>query len=90
MPRSRVSDLSMLRAILRPLLAAALLVALCAPASAPARTALTPSGWAVRPAGPEISVARTTQGFQGPLGSALSPSGQKLLYAYLGTPVNHP
>ena len=33
----------------------------------------------MRPAGAEISVARTTQGFQGPLGSALSPSGQKLL-----------
>ena len=40
---------------------------------------VTPAGWAVRPAGAEISVARTTQGFQGPLGSALSPSGQKLL-----------
>ena len=33
----------------------------------------------MRPAGAEISVARTTQGFQGPLGSALSPGGQKLL-----------
>src|SRR4051794_6104945 len=79
MPRSRVSDLPMNRAFLRLLPAIALVCALCAPASAPARTAVTPSGWAVRPAGPEISVAHTTQGFQGPLGSALSPSGQKLL-----------
>ena len=43
------------------------------------RTPVTPSGWAIRPAGAQISVARSSQGFQGPLGSALSPSGQKLL-----------
>jgi YVTN family beta-propeller protein len=43
------------------------------------RTPVTPSGWAIRPAGAQISVARSAQGFQGPLGSALSPSGQKLL-----------
>jgi YVTN family beta-propeller protein len=40
---------------------------------------VTPAGWAVRPAGAEISISRTTQGFQGPLGSALSPAGQKIL-----------
>ncbi len=59
-----------------------LLLALAAtPASADAarKGRVTPAGWAVRPAGAEISVARTTQGFQGPLGSALSPGGQKLL-----------
>ena len=53
-----------------------------APAPAEAakrRTPVTPSGWAIRPAGAQISVARSSQGFQGPLGSALSPSGQKLL-----------
>ena len=50
------------------------------PASAAARkNSVTPAGWAVRPAGAEISVAKSTQGFQGPLGSALSPSGNKLL-----------
>jgi hypothetical protein len=66
------------------LLLAALTLALAAlpPATAGAaskRGRVTPAGWAVRPAGAEISIARTTQGFQGPLGSALSPSGQKLL-----------
>ena len=53
-----------------------------APAPAEAakrRTPVTPSGWAIRPVGAQISVARSAQGFQGPLGSALSPSGQKLL-----------
>ena len=50
-----------------------------APATAGAASRVTPAGWAVRPAGAEISVARSTQGFQGPLGSALSRSGQKLL-----------
>ena len=42
-------------------------------------TRVTPAGWAVRPAGAEISISRSTQGFQGPLGAALSPSGQKLV-----------
>jgi YVTN family beta-propeller protein len=66
--------------LLPALLALVLTAALPAPAaSARPRTPLTPSGWAVRPAGPEISVARSARGFQGPLGSALSPSGQKLL-----------
>ena len=61
------------------------LLLLCAglaalPASAAARRhPVTPAGWAVRPAGAEISVAKSNRGFQGPLGSALSPSGQKLL-----------
>ena len=53
-----------------------------APASADAarkKGRVTPAGWAVRPAGAEISVHRSSQGFQGPLGSALSPSGQKVL-----------
>jgi YVTN family beta-propeller protein len=65
------------RAVCILLLAAGLLVV---PAAAQARKdRVTPAGWAVRPAGAEISVARSSQGFQGPLGSALSPSGQKLL-----------
>jgi YVTN family beta-propeller protein len=65
----------------RPVLLLVLAATVAAPATAAAATKsrVTPAGWAVRPAGAEISVARTTQGFQGPLGSALSPSGQKLL-----------
>jgi YVTN family beta-propeller protein len=67
------------RAILRLLPALALVLA-AMPAAAGARAArVTPAGWSVRPAGAEISVSRATQGFQGPLGSALSPSGRKLL-----------
>src|SRR3954447_16475384 len=78
MPAPWVSDLSMNRAILRALLALALVLA-AVPSTAGAVTRVTPAGWAVRPAGAEISVSRSVQGFQGPLGSALSPSGQKLL-----------
>jgi len=63
------------------LLLALVLAAAVVPASAGAarKGRVTPAGWAVRPAGAEISIAQRTQGFQGPLGSALSPSGQKLL-----------
>ncbi|MEO8687658.1 MAG: bifunctional YncE family protein/alkaline phosphatase family protein [Solirubrobacteraceae bacterium] len=71
----------MIRPASRLLLVLVLATATAVPATAAAATKsrVTPAGWAVRPAGAEISVARTTQGFQGPLGSALSPSGQKLL-----------
>src|SRR5215211_2554760 len=71
----------MIRPSLFALAAVALAAAAAVPASAGAarKGRVTPAGWAVRPAGAEISIARTTQGFQGPLGSALSPSGQKLL-----------
>ena len=74
--RPTASNVVILRIAVLFLLALAVL-----PASADAarKGRLTPAGWAVRPAGAEISVARTTQGFQGPLGSALSPSGQKIL-----------
>ena len=61
------------------LLLAAGLAALPASTAAARKDRVTPAGWAVRPAGAEISVAKSTQGFQGPLGSALSPSGRKLL-----------
>jgi YVTN family beta-propeller protein len=76
-----VSELPMTRPASRLLftLVLAALAAVPATAGAATKSRLTPAGWAVRPAGAEISVARTTQGFQGPLGSALSPSGQKLL-----------
>ena len=64
-------------------IAVALLIALAVvPASADAQRRkgrVTPAGWAVRPAGAEISVHRSAQGFQGPLGTALSPSGGKAL-----------
>ncbi len=52
------------------------------PASADAarkKGRVTPAGWQVRPAGAEISIHRTSQGFQGPLGSAISPGGSKVL-----------
>ena len=61
------------------LLLAVGLAALPASAAAARKDRVTPAGWAVRPAGAEISVAKSTQGFQGPLGSALSPSGRKLM-----------
>jgi YVTN family beta-propeller protein len=65
----------------RLLLTLALAAAAITPATAEAasKARVTPAGWAVRPAGAEISVAPFSRGFQGPLGSALSPSGQKLL-----------
>jgi YVTN family beta-propeller protein len=66
--------------LLPALLVPAVLVLAPAPADAAKKRApRTPSGWTVRPAGAEISVPRAARGFQGPLGSALSPSGQKLL-----------
>src|SRR4051794_24707960 len=80
MPVPGVCELSMNRSTVRLLPALALVLALAAAPSAGAKvTRLTPAGWAVRPAGAEISISRATQGFQGPLGSALSPSGQKVL-----------
>jgi YVTN family beta-propeller protein len=73
-----VSQLAMTRPLSLLLLTLAAAAAL--PATAVARKApVTPAGWAVRPVGAEISIARSAQGLQGPLGSALSPSGQKLL-----------
>lgn len=42
-------------------------------------TALTPAGWRVEPAGSEIGVSQAVAGFQGPLGSVLSPDGSQLL-----------
>src|SRR4051794_16380829 len=82
MPVSGVCELPMSRSTLRPLPALALILAFAAAAPAPAgakTTRVTPAGWSVRPAGAEISISRATQGFQGPLGSALSPSGQQVL-----------
>jgi YVTN family beta-propeller protein len=69
------------RSISRLLLVLALAAGATAPSTAQAasKARVTPAGWAVRPAGAEISIASSARGFQGPLGSALSPSGGKLL-----------
>ena len=40
---------------------------------------LTPAGWRIDPAGTEFGVPQQAVGFQGPLGSALSPDGAHLL-----------
>jgi hypothetical protein len=40
---------------------------------------LTPAGWRIEPAGTEFGVPQQAAGFQGPLGSALSPDGSHLL-----------
>jgi len=40
---------------------------------------LTPAGWRIDPAGTQITVDRNDRGFQGPLSSALSPDGKRLL-----------
>jgi len=42
-------------------------------------TQVTPAGWRVAPAGTQITVDKIDRGFQGPLGSALSPDGTRLL-----------
>lgn len=66
--------------------AATLAFALAATAAAAAGAAapVTPSGWRVDPAGGEIAISRVEQGFQGPLGAALSPDGGRLLAASSG------
>ena len=53
------------------------LAVLPASADAARKGRVTPAGWAVRPAGAEISVARTTQGFQGPLGLRCRPAARR-------------
>lgn len=45
---------------------------------------VTPAGWRVDPAGTEIAVSKLATGFQGPLGSDLSPDGTRLLSASSG------
>lgn len=40
---------------------------------------VTPAGWRIDPAGVQINVDKNDRGFQGPLGSALSPDGNRLL-----------
>jgi YVTN family beta-propeller protein len=67
-------------AVLLLLLLASVLAIVPATADAARRKGrVTPAGWAVRPAGAEISIHRSREGFQGPLGSAISPGGQKVL-----------
>jgi YVTN family beta-propeller protein len=62
-----------------PLILLALAVVPASADAARKKGRVTPAGWAVRPVGAEISIHRRSQGFQGPLGSALSPGGQKVL-----------
>jgi YVTN family beta-propeller protein len=57
-------------------LAAALALAPAAPARA---GALTPGGWRVEPVGDQFGPPPAQPGFQGPLGSALSPDGSRML-----------
>jgi YVTN family beta-propeller protein len=71
-------------------------IALCAlallllPSAALARKpALTPAGWKVTPVGKSIRVPRSTPGFQGPQGAALSPAGGKLLAVSSGVARNN-
>jgi YVTN family beta-propeller protein len=54
------------------------------PAPGLAAAPVTPAGWRVDPAGTEIAVSQGVAGFQGPMGSALSPDGAFLLAASSG------
>lgn len=54
------------------------------PAVAQAAAPLTPAGFRVDPAGTEIPVSQSAAGFQGPMGSALSPDGNWLIGASSG------
>src|SRR5437868_12979956 len=63
------------------LAAAALCLVLPAAAGAVVRT---PSGWAVNPVGNQLLVSPGVAGFQGPLGTALSPDGRFALAASSG------
>src|SRR4051794_39692228 len=64
---------------------AAVAAALWAPAAALGDDApVTPAGFHVEPAGLEIGVPKTATGFQGPLGSALTPDGDRLISASSG------
>jgi YVTN family beta-propeller protein len=63
------------------LAAAALCLLLPALAGAVVRA---PSGWAVNPAGNQLLVSSAVGGFQGPLGTALSPDGRLALSASSG------
>lgn len=59
--------------------ALSLTLLLACASSAAAASPVTPAGWRVDPAGTEIAISRLTPGLQGPLGSALSPDGRRLL-----------
>ncbi len=70
--------------MLRRSLTVGLALAAIAPATAFAAAPVTPAGWRVEPAGTEIAVSQAAAGFQGPMGSALSPDGAWLLGASSG------
>jgi YVTN family beta-propeller protein len=66
-----------------------MLAALMLPAVAEARQPRTPAGWRITPVGTSIRVPRTSLGFQGPQGAALSPAGTKLLAVSSGIARNN-
>jgi YVTN family beta-propeller protein len=63
--------------------AAALAIVAAMPAAAGA-VVRTPAGWVVNPVGAQLLVSPAMGGFQGPLGSALSPDGRLALAASSG------
>jgi YVTN family beta-propeller protein len=72
------------------LIALLVVASLTLPAIAEAqRRPRTPAGWRVTPVGESIRVPRTSLGFQGPQGAALSPGGQKLLTVSSGIARNN-
>ena len=77
--RPNASNAVISRRAVLPLIALALAVVPPSADAARKKHRVTPAGWAVRPAGAEISVNRRDQGFQGPLGAAISRSGRKVL-----------
>jgi YVTN family beta-propeller protein len=63
-------------------------LAFAVPSRAFADAPVTPAGWRVTPAGHEIGVPKDAQGFQGPLGSAVSPDGTHMLSVSSGAARN--
>jgi YVTN family beta-propeller protein len=57
---------------------------LAAAVPAAASTPVTPAGWRVEPIGTQIEISQGVPGLQGPLGAALSPSGDELLTSSSG------
>jgi hypothetical protein len=60
------------------------LLALVPAAASAATVPVTPAGWRVQPAGEEFGIGKLETGFNGPLGSALSPDGRHLLTSSSG------
>jgi YVTN family beta-propeller protein len=65
--------------LILPLAAALAALATAAAADARPRVPVTAAGWRVTPPGKQVRMRADTEGFQGPLASALSPAGTRLL-----------